>query len=152
MFVVIFSIFWKMLEFAEIDDAGGVRRHVASICDGSVIRKSTFGKKYFSPKFGRRCAGFLAGAFFFQNQHVPGIWRCVLARICGYINPEVEYWWILVPLWAIIHFGSKNHQMYYTKCIRGSKTLLFTVVNFKQAIIAESGEGTMHQVHIYTAT
>ena len=29
-----------------MEDAGGVRRHVASICDGSLIIKSTFRKIY----------------------------------------------------------------------------------------------------------
>ena len=29
--------------------------------------------------------------FFFRNKQVAGILGCVLARICGYIDPEVEY-------------------------------------------------------------
>ena len=44
---------------------------MASICDGSLIRKSTLVKIDFSHKIWRNCAGFLAGAFFLSKDWHP---------------------------------------------------------------------------------
>ena len=85
-----FSIFPQNARIDQIENAGGVRRHVASICDGSLTPKSTFSKIDFDPNSDDVVQASWQGPFFSEITR-PWNLGSVLARICGYINPEIEY-------------------------------------------------------------
>ena len=127
-----------------MEDAGGVRRHVASIWDGSFAQKLTFGKIDVWSKFGTTVCRLPGRGFFFSE--ITCAWNF---GTCS--GEDMWIYWprnrILAEYWSPSQLQWKFHKM-IDRCItpnasEARKHVYLLRQISKEAIIAGSGEGTM---------